>query len=158
MKGDPSILKLLNELLKEELTAINQYFLHARMCKDWGYERLNTKIMSEAIGEMKHAQAVTDRILFLDGIPNLQALNKLTIGESVHEMFKLDLDRELAAVAFLKASIKTCYDASDHGSRELLESILKDEEEHIDWLEAQLDIIKGCGIDNYLAEQLGDSQ
>lgn len=154
MKGDANIIKLLNELLKEELSAINQYFLHSRMCKDWGYERLSAKIMSESIGEMKHAQAVTDRILFLNGMPNLQVLNKLTIGESVHEMFKLDLQRELDAVAFLKDSIKTCYDANDHGSRELLESILKDEEEHIDWLEAQLDSIKGCGIENYLAEQM----
>lgn len=158
MKGDPNIIKLLNELLKEELSAINQYFLHARMCKNWGYERLNTKIMSESIGEMKHAQAVTDRILFLEGMPNLQTLNKLNIGEHVPEMFRLDLKRELAAVAFLKRGIKTCYDASDHGSRELLESILKDEEEHIDWLEAQLDLIKGCGVENYLAEQLGDTQ
>ena len=157
MKGDQNIIKLLNGLLKEELSAINQYFLHARMCKNWGYERLNVKIMSEAIGEMKHAQAVTDRILFLEGIPNLQALNKLTVGETVHEMFELDLARELAAVAFLKDGIKTCYDVSDHGSRELLENVLKDEEEHIDWLEAQLDIIKGCGIENYLAEQLGDT-
>ena len=158
MKGNPNIIKLLNELLKEELSAINQYFLHARMCKNWGYERLNTKIMSESIGEMKHAKVVTDRILFLEGVPNLQALSKLSIGETVHEMFKLDLERELAAVAFLKDSIKICYDASDHGSRELLESILKDEEEHIDWIEAQLDSIKGCGIENYLAEQLGDTQ
>ncbi len=158
MKGDSNIIKLLNELLKEELSAINQYFLHARMCKNWGYERLNAKIMSESIDEMKHARAVTDRILFLEGLPNLQALNELTIGESVSEMLKLDLQRELAAVAFLKKGIKTCYDASDHGSRELLESILKDEEEHIDWLEAQLDIIKGCGVENYLAEQLGDTQ
>ena len=157
MKGNPNIIKLLNELLKEELSAINQYFLHARICKNWGYERLNTKIMSESIGEMKHAQAVTDRILFLEGLPNLQALHKLSIGASVSEMFKFDLARELAAVAFLKDGIKTCYDASDHGSRDLLESILKDEEEHIDWLEAQLDVIKGCGSENYLAEQLGDT-
>ncbi len=158
MKGDPNIVKLLNDLLREELSAINQYFLHARMCKNWGYERLGGKIMSESVDEMKHAQAVTDRILFLEGVPNLQVLNKLNVGKSVHEMLELDLARELGAVAFLKNGISTCYNASDHGSRELLEGILKDEEEHIDWLEAQLDSIKGCGIENYLAEQLESTQ
>lgn len=156
MKGDATIIKLLNELLKEELSAINQYFLHARMCKNWGYHRLGAKIMEGSIEEMKHARAVTDRILFLEGMPNLQMLNKLNIGESVPEMLKLDLERELAAVAFLRDGINTCYDVGDHGSRELLEGILKDEEEHVDWLEAQHDIIKGCGVENYLAEQLGE--
>ena len=156
MKGDPVIIKMLNDLLKEELSAINQYFLHARMYKNWGYERLAQKVMQGSIEEMKHARAVTDRILFLEGVPNLQTLNKLNIGENAAEMLELDLQRELAAVVFLKDGINKCYDSRDHGSRELLEEILQDEEEHVDWLEAQLEIIKTCGVENYLTEQLND--
>lgn len=154
MKGDAKIIELLNEILREELSAINQYFLHARMCKNWGYEGLGGKIMASSIEEMKHARSVADRILFLDGLPNLQTLNKLDIGENVPEMLKLDLQRELNAVAFLKKAINTCYDARDHGTRELLERIIKDEEDHVDWLEAQLEIIDTCGVENYLTEQI----
>ena len=154
MKGDEKILHMLNELLREELTSINQYFLHARMCKNWGFSRLNAKIMEGSIEEMKHARAVTDRILFLEGRPNLHVLNKLNIGEDIPEMLQFDLQRELDAVSFLKKSIDLCYKTADHGSRELLESILHDEEEHVDWLEMQLDLVDKCGLENYLSEQL----
>ncbi|MDE3269078.1 MAG: bacterioferritin [Pseudomonadota bacterium] len=154
MRGDENIVNLLNDLLREELTAINQYFLHARMCKNWGFERLYAVIMESSIEEMRHARNVTDRILFLEGKPNLQALGKLYIGDNVETMFKNDLQREIKAVEFLRANIDICYQAKDHGSRELLEAILKDEEEHVDWLEAQLELISSCGRENYLAEQL----
>ena len=154
MRGDDNIIQLLNDLLREELTAINQYFLHARMCKNWGFNHLYEKIMAGSIEEMKHARSVTDRILFLEGQPNLQALGKLYIGDDVEKMFSNDLQRELKAVEFLRAGIDTCYQAKDHGSRELLEAILKEEEEHVDWLEAQLELISSCGKENYLAEQL----
>lgn len=154
MRGDDNIIQLLNDLLREELTAINQYFLHARMCKNWGFDRLYEKIMAGSIEEMKHARSVTDRILFLEGQPNLQALGKLYIGDDVEKMFSNDLQRELKAVEFLQAGIDTCYQAKDHGSRELLEAILKEEEEHVDWLEAQIELISSCGKENYLAEQL----
>lgn len=154
MKGDAKIIRLLNELLKEELSAINQYFLHARMCLSWGYKKIGNKIMAGAIDEMKHARAAADRILFLEGVPNVQHLNKLTIGGDMVEMLTNDLERELSGVAFLKNAIATCYDTKDHGTREIFEHILKDEEEHIDWLEEQLEIIKTCGIENYLTRQL----
>lgn len=158
MKGDTKIIELLNELLREELSAINQYFLHARMCKNWGYEKLGAKIMAGSVEEMKHARSVADRILFLEGLPSLQTLNKLNIGEDVPEMLRLDLQRELAAVSSLQKGINACYDVRDHGTRELLEGILREEEEHVDWLEAQLEVIKTCGVENYLADQLASER
>lgn len=156
MKGDPKVIEALNEILTGELTAINQYFLHARMCKNWGYDRIAGKVHKESIDEMKHAQELTDRILFLDGIPNLQKLGKLNIGENVPEQFEADLKLEFEALKNLKSAIKVCFEAADHTSRELLEHILTDEENHVDWLETQLALIKEVGKENYLAQNMGD--
>src|SRR4051794_18042513 len=157
MKGDTRVLKVLNDVLRKELTAINQYFLHAKMCKNWGYEKLHGKIYKESIDEMKHASWLTDRILFLEGLPNLQRLGKLNIGENVLEILKSDLEFEMQAIPRLKDGIKLCYDLSDHGSRDLLERILISEEEHADWLETQLRVIKEIGYENYLTQQLEHS-
>ena len=154
MKGDPKVIEALNLILTGELTAINQYFLHARMCKNWGYERIANIVHKESIDEMKHAQSLTDRVLFLDGIPNLQKLGKLNIGETIPEQFASDLRLEHEALTNLKGAIKVCYEAADHTSRELLEHILEEEENHIDWLETQLGLIKEVGKENYLAEQI----
>ncbi|APJ03712.1 bacterioferritin [Silvanigrella aquatica] len=154
MKGDAQVIKALNEVLTGELTAINQYFLHARMCKNWGYNRIADYTYKESIEEMKHAQTLLDRVLFLEGIPNLQKLDKLNIGETVKEQFESDLALEYIAVERLKKGIDICISARDHTSREILEDILEDEEEHIDWLEAQLGLIKDIGYENYLSQQL----
>lgn len=154
MQGDPKVIQHLNDVLTGELTAINQYFLHARMLKNWGYERIASKVYHESIDEMKHASDLTDRILFLEGLPNYQKLLKLRIGENVEEIFKNDLQLEIEAMARLKEAIKTCFDVEDHGSRDLFEKILVDEEQHIDWLEEQLSLIKDLGLQNYLAEQI----
>ena len=156
MKGNADVIKVLNEVLTGELTAINQYFLHAAMCKDWGYQRLYEKVHHESIDEMKHAQALTDRVLFLEGMPNLQKLDKLQIGETVPEQFQSDLDLEYRALERLRRAIDVCFEAKDHASRELLESILASEEEHVDWLESQLGMIKEIGLAGYLSEQMGD--
>lgn len=156
MKGDPKIIALLNQVLKGELVAINQYFMHAMMCKNWGYNRLYKVIHHESIDEMKHAKELMDRILFLEGIPNLQDLGKLRVGETVEEQFKCDLALEEEAVQRLRDGIQQCYQANDHATRELLEHILVEEEKHTDWLETQLSIIKDIGIQNYLAEQMGE--
>lgn len=154
MKGDSKVLAALNDILTGELTAINQYFLHAKMCKNWGYIKIAQKVYKESIDEMKHAEALTDRILFLEGLPNLQKLGKLRIGENVKEQFESDLALELEAIPRLKKAIELCYECSDHGSRDLLEKILISEEEHTDWLETQLHIIKEIGLPNYLAQQV----
>ena len=154
MKGDVNVIKALNEVLTGELTAINQYFLHARMCKNWGYLRIADFTYKESIEEMKHAQNLLDRILFLEGIPNLQKLDKINIGENVKEQFDSDLALEFIAINRLKTAIDICYAAKDHTSRELLEHILADEENHVDWLEAQLGIVKDIGLENYLSQQL----
>ncbi|MCB0407040.1 MAG: bacterioferritin [Bdellovibrionales bacterium] len=154
MKGNPAVITELNKILTNELSAINQYFLHARMCKSWGYEKIADKIYHESIDEMKHAQAIIDRILFLEGIPNLQKLGSLNIGETIPEQLQSDLDMELKGVPDLKKAIDVCMKEQDHTSRELVEKILASEEEHIDWLEAQLQIIKEVGVENYLATQL----
>lgn len=154
MKGDPKIIKALNEVLMGELTAINQYFLHARMCKDWGYDRIAHKMREESIEEMKHAEKLMDRILFLEGIPNLQKLDKLNIGETVKEMMESDLGLEHKAREVLKEGIKLCFEETDHVTRELFEYILEDEEEHIDWIETQLSLMKDVGETAYLAEHI----
>jgi bacterioferritin len=154
MKGDPQIIDLLNRVLTAELTAINQYFIHARMCENWGYERLWKKIRAESIGEMKHADELIVRILFLDGIPNLQRLAKVNVGESVAEQLRLDLDVEKEAIKMLNEGIEQARAAGDNGSRELLEKILHGEEEHANWLEAQLNLIAQVGEANYLAQQI----
>jgi len=154
MKGDAQVLKLLNDVLRKELTGINQYFLHARMCKNWGYEVLYEAIWKESIGEMKHGTEVTDRILFLDGIPNMAGYDKILIGAGVKQQLENDLALEHAALEILKPGIKTCLEVGDNATRELLEHILVDEEEHIDWIEAQLHKIEEVGYQNYLAQQI----
>lgn len=156
MKGDPRVIDALNEILTGELTAINQYFLHARMLKNWGYERIASMVHKESIDEMKHAQNLTDRILFLEGIPNLQKLGKLNIGETVAEQFEADLKLEYQAIDKLKVAIKTCFDVADHTSRELFEHILEDEEKHVDWLETQIGLMKELGKEIYLGEQISE--
>ncbi len=154
MKGDPRVIDLLNEVLTNELTAINQYFLHARMCENWGYERLWKKIRAESIDEMKHADEVIERVLYLEGLPNVQRLGKVNIGQTVPEMLKNDLAFEMMAIPLLNRGIQTCRDAGDNGTEALLTKILVSEEEHVDWLEAQLELIKQLGEAHYLAQQI----
>ena len=150
----PVIIKLLNEVLTLELTAINQYFLHAEMCGDWGFSKLYKVIRAESIDEMKHAERLIERILFLEGIPNVQRLGKITIGETVPEQFELDLALENKAIPILNDGINTCVELKDNGTRALFEEILVDEERHVDWLEAQLELIRQIGAPNYLAQQV----
>ncbi|MDB5917484.1 MAG: bfr [Massilia sp.] len=156
MKGDPNIIRLLNAQLTNELTAVNQYFLHARMYRHWGLEKLAKKEYEESIGEMKHADKLIDRILMLDGLPNLQALHKLLIGENTQEMLDADLQLEKAAQVTVKQGVLASEQAGDYVSRELFVLILEDTEEHIDWLETQLDLIQKIGIQNYLQSQMGE--
>lgn len=158
MKGDPKVIAFVNEVLKAELTAINQYFLHAEMCENWGYERLAKLIRKESIEEMVHAEKCMERILYLDGTPNMSDYFKINIGATVEAQFKNDLELEYAAVKRLNEGIKVCVAANDGGSRELAEKILVDEEHHIDWLEAQLHAISEMGIQNYLAQQLKEEE
>lgn len=154
MKGEPKVLKVLNEVLKAELTAINQYFLHAEMCENWGYMKLAKNTRKESIEEMQHAEKLMERILLLDGTPNMTDYFKINIGQSVKQQFQNDLNLEYEAVKRLNAGVATCVQLGDNGSRELLEKILVDEEHHIDWLEAQLHAIDEMGIENYLAQHL----
>jgi len=154
MRGNEKIIGLLNEVLKAELTAINQYFLHAEMCENWGYKKLGDYAKKEAIDEMKHAEVLMERILFLEGMPNMSELFPLRIGQNVKEQIENDLALELEAVPRLNRAIAASVEAGDNGSRELFEKILTDEEHHVDWLEAQLGIIKEIGLDNYLAQQI----
>jgi bacterioferritin len=154
MKGDAKVVKVLNDVLKKELTGINQYFLHARMCKNWGYEVLYDEIWKESIGEMKHATVVADRILFLEGTPNMAGYDKILIGASVKQQLENDLALEHAALEILKPGIKSCLEVGDNVTRELLEHIMVDEEEHIDWIETQLHKIEEVGYQNYLAQQM----
>jgi bacterioferritin len=153
MKSDQQVIVHLNKILKNELTAINQYFLHARMFDHWGYKKLNDHEQAESIDEMKHADRLIKRILFLEGLPNLQDIGKLLIGESVQEAIECDLKLERMARPDLQAAIAHCESVADYVSRELLAAILESEEEHIDWLETQLDLIKQVGLQNYLQSQ-----
>ncbi len=158
MKGDAKVIALLNEVLKAELTAINQYFLHAEMCANWGYYRLAGLIRKESIEEMTHAEKLMERILYLDGTPNMSELFKINVGQNVQQQFRNDVKLEYDAVKRLNDGIILCRDVKDEGSRDLLKSILLDEEHHIDWLEAQLHAIEEMGIQNYLAQQMGEEK
>ncbi len=154
MKGDKSVIAFLNEVLKAELTAINQYFLHSEMCENWGYERMAKLIKKESIEEMVHAEKLMERILYLDGTPNMSDYFKINVGATVLDQIKNDLELEYSAVKRLNDGIQLCLKMNDGGSRELAEKILSDEEHHIDWLEGQLHAIGEMGIQNYLAQQL----
>ena len=154
MQGSPEVIEALNAVLTAELTAINQYFIHAKMNENWGYSKIAENKKSESIGEMKHADHLIQRILFLEGIPNMQRLSPIRVGESVPEQHRLDLELEKDAVKRLNETIAICRDNADNGTRELLEEILHDEEEGLDYLEAQLGIIEEIGKERYLAEQM----
>jgi bacterioferritin len=155
MKGDPKLIKVMNSLLADELTAINQYMVHSEMCDNWGYEKLHKLIEKRAVTEMKHAEKLIARILFLEGIPVVSKLNKINIGPDVESQHKNDWKAEQGAIKAYNEAIHLAVEVADNGTRELLESTLKDEEVHIDWIEAQLDQIKQMGMQNYLVEQLG---
>ena len=156
MRGDPAVIEALNGILTAELTSINQYFVHAKMCSNWGFKKLASKKRQESIEEMKHADEVIERILFLDGVPNMQRLGPVRVGENVPEQFKLDLAMELDAVKRYNEAIVLCTQKNDAGTRELLEHLLKGEEDSVDWHEQQLGVIGTIGAERYLAEQLGE--
>ena len=158
MKGKPKVIALLNEALKEELTAINQYFLHAEMCENWHYSKLGEYIKKQSIDEMKHAEELIERILFLDATPNMTELMTLTVGKNVKEQLESDLKLELAAVDMYNRAVQVCRDEGDNTSRELFERLLKDEEEHVDWLEAQLHQIQEMGYERYLSQQIREEK
>ncbi|TMB13901.1 MAG: bacterioferritin [Deltaproteobacteria bacterium] len=154
MKGDKQVITLLNDVLTAELTAVNQYFLHARLCHHWGYGRLYERVRKESIEEMKHADELIERILYLEGMPNVQRYGKVNVGQTVSEQFQLDLQVEYDAVKRLNEGIEACRTAGDNGTRTLLERILHEEEAHVDWLETQQETIKQVGAGTYLSEQL----
>ena len=154
MKGSPEVIKVLNEVLRKELTGINQYFIHSKMCKNWGYAVLAEHGWNESIDEMKHADLLVERILFLEGVPNITAYDKISVGSTVKQQLENDLGLEQAALTVLKPGIRTCLDVHDDATRELLEHIVTDEERHIDWIETQLHQIKEVGYENYLTQQI----
>jgi bacterioferritin len=154
MQGNAQVIEILNEVLTAELTAVNQYFIHAMMCRNWRYERLAKHSREESIEEMKHAQELIERILYMEGVPNMQRYMKINVGQNVPEQHQFDLQVEKDAVARLNRGIALCRDVGDNGSRLLLEKILHEEEEHIDWLEAQLQQIEDVGLQNYLTAQI----
>jgi bacterioferritin len=154
MKGSSKVIELLNNALTKELTTINQYFIHSKMCENWGYTVLAKKYYEESLGEMKHAEELIKRILFLEGTPNMTRYDKIKVGDNVKKQLESDLQIELDAIEMLRPGIRLCLEELDHASRELLEHILVDEEEHVDWIEGQLHVIKEAGYDNYLAQQI----
>jgi bacterioferritin len=154
MKGNEEVLNLLNQLLTNELTAINQYFVHAKMCENWGYARLAERVRAESIDEMRHADLVITRILFLEGVPNLQRYHKLHVGETVREQLESDLQVEYAAIAFLNQGVEAARKAGDNATEDLMTKILVSEEEHTDWIESQLELMRQVGEQNYLAQQI----
>jgi bacterioferritin len=154
MKGNDEVIQVLQDVLCAELTAINQYFIHARMCENWGYLKLAEHTRKESIEEMNHAQLIIDRILYFDGAPNMQKYMKINVGRSVPDQFQADLEVEYQAVPRLNKGIEVARNLGDNGTRALLETILKDEEAHVEWLEAQIGIIKEIGVENYLAQQV----
>ncbi len=158
MKGNPKVIAKLNEALKEELTAINQYFLHAEMCENWHYDKLGKFIKKQSIDEMKHAEEIIERILFLDGTPNLTELMQLNIGANVKAQLENDLALEINACKMYNESVKLARDEGDNASRELFERLLKDEEQHVDWLEAQVGQIKEMGYERYLSQQIREEK
>jgi bacterioferritin len=155
MQGDPDVIKALGDVLAAELTAINQYFVHAKLCEGWGFKKLADKKREESIEEMRDADAIMTRIVYFDGIPNMQRMNPVKVGEDPIEQHRVDLQLEVDAVKRLNAAIALCRDKGDNGTRELLEGILKGEEAAVDWLEAQLHVVQVIGKERYLAEQLG---
>ena len=157
MRGNKNVIAALNEALKEELPAINQYFLHAEMCENWKYERLSKYIKKSSIEEMKHAEELMERILFLDGTPSMEPL-AVKIGANVKQQLENDLELEINAVAMYNRDVKLAVEAADNGSRELFEKLLKDEEDHVDWLEAQVHQMKELGYERYLAQQMGENK
>lgn len=157
MKGNAKVLKELNAALQEELTAINQYFLHAEMCENWGYKKLSDYIKKQSIDEMKHAEVLIERILFLDGSPSMKPL-ELNVGGNVRDMIESDLQLEISAVQQYNTAVQVASDEKDNGSRDLLVTLLKDEEEHVDWLEAQVHLIKELGYERYLTMQMGEEE
>lgn len=156
MQGNPQVIEALNRALTVELTAINQYFVQAKMCKNWGYMRLGAKHYEESIGEMKHAEKLIDRIIFLEGVPEIARYDVIRVGTSVQEQFENDLKLETSGVLHYRNVIDLCIKVQDHGSRDLVEPILVESEEHVDWLETQLGMIQQLGLQNYLLSQVGD--
>jgi bacterioferritin len=156
MKGDAKLIEALNQVLTSELTGINQYFIHSRMCRNWGYHRLAKKNHEESIGEMKHADELIERILYMEGVPNMQRLNKVAVGETVAEQLELDRQLEVEAIKLMNKTIELAVSVHDNGTRELIEEMLRSEEEHLDWLESQLELIRQVGLENYLSQQIRD--
>ena len=154
MRGHEQVVTLLNDVLTAELTAINQYFIHARMCENWGYERLWKKIREESIGEMRHADKLIERILYLEGVPNMQRLGTVHVGETVPEQLKVDLKAEQEMLQLLSDGVAHCAKVGDYTTRHMLEDMAEDVDEHIDWIETQMDTIKQVGLENYLSEQI----
>jgi len=158
MQGNPKVISVLNEALQEELTAINQYFLHAEMCENWHYDKLGAYIKKQSIDEMRHAEVLIERLLFLDATPNMTELMKLTVGKNVKEQIESDLKLEVKAVSLYNRAIETAREQGDNSSRELFERLLKDEEAHVDWLEAQVHQINELGYERYLSQQIGEEK
>jgi bacterioferritin len=156
MQGSPAVIEILNEVLTAELTAINQYFIHARMCDNWGYDRLSEKLRHESIDEMKDADAVIERILYLEGVPNMQRLGPVAVGETVLEQLDVDAELERAAIERYNRGIALAVAEGDNGTRDLFEHQLRGEEDHLDWIESQLELVRQVGLDNYLAQQIRD--